>query len=129
MNRQMNPQVTRAVLLTALFLGVLGIVACTPAQPSSLKVIVGAKLIAAPGRAPIEHSVVVIDDGKFREVGAQALTPVPKGAQMIQGIGMTIEATPGSAPIEPGQPADLVMKGSPEKGLTDRVMRNGEWVR
>jgi hypothetical protein len=48
---------------------------------------------------------------------------------MIQGIGMTIEAVPDGGPIEPGQPANLVMKGSPDKGLTDRVMRNGEWVR
>jgi len=62
-------------------------------------------LIAAPGRAPIEYSVVVIEDGKFREAGPQASTPVPKGAQMIRGIGMTIEAVPGGVAIEPGQPA------------------------
>jgi hypothetical protein len=119
----------RAGLVGTLAVSMLGIAACSPSQPSSLKVIVGARLIAAPGRGPIEHSVVVIDEGKFREVGAQASTPVPKGAQMIQGIGMTIEAVPDGGPIEPGQPANLVMKGSPEKGLTDRVMRNGEWVR
>jgi hypothetical protein len=122
----MNRQMALALVLATL---VLATVACTPSEPSSLKVIVGAKLIAAPGRAPIEYSVVVIDDGKFRDVGPQSLTPVPKGAQMIQGIGMTIEAVPGGGPIEPGQPANLVLKGSPEKGLTDRVMRNGEWVR
>jgi len=124
--RQVNRQVTLALVLATL---ILGTVACTPSQPSSLKVIVGAKLIAAPGRAPIEYSVVVIDDGKFREVGPQSLTPVPKGAQMIRGFEMTIEAVPGGTPIEPGQPANLVLKGSREKGLTDRVMRNGEWMR
>ncbi len=120
---------TRAVMLAVLATGILELAACTPSQPSGFKVIVGAKLIAAPGRSPIEYSVVVIDEGKFRDVGSQALTPVPKGAQMIRGIGMTIEGVPGGGPIEPGQPANLVMKGSPEKGLTDRVMRNGEWVR
>jgi hypothetical protein len=122
-------QMTRAVLLAALALGILEIAACNRPEESGVKVIVGAKLIAAPGRAPIEYSVVVIDSGKFREVGPQASTPVPKGGQMIRGIEMTIEAVPGGSPIEPGQPANLVMKGSPEKGLTDRVMRNGEWVR
>jgi hypothetical protein len=125
----MNRQIARAVLVAMLAVGILGTVACMPEQPSGVKVIVGAKLIAAPGRAPIDYSVVVIDGGKFREVGQQALTPVPKGAQMIQGIGMTVEAVPNGTPIEAGQPANLVMKGSPEKGLTDRVMRNGEWVR
>jgi hypothetical protein len=120
---------TRSVLLAMLALGILELAACTPSQPSGFKVIVGARLIAAPGQSPIEYSVVVIDDGKFREVGPQASTPVPKGAQMIRGMGMIIEPVPGAGPIEPGQPANLVLKGSPEKGLTDRVMRNGEWVR
>jgi|SRR5271170_4387000 len=120
---------TRAILLALLAAGLLESVACTQPQDSSVKVIVGARLIAAPGRAPIEYSVVVIDGGKFRDVGPQASTPVPKGAQMIRGIGMTIEAPPDGAPVEPGHPANLVLKGSREQGLTDRVMRNGEWVR
>jgi hypothetical protein len=125
----MNRQIARAVLVAMLAAGILGTVACAPEQPSGVKVIVGARLIAAPGRAPIDYSVVVIDGGKFLAVGPQSSTPVPKGAEMFRGIGMTIEPAPGSGPIEPGQPANLVMKGSPEKGLTDRVMRNGEWVR
>jgi hypothetical protein len=124
-----SSSMTRAVLLAVLATGILELTACTPSQPSGFKVIVGARLIAAPGRSPIEYSVVVIDEGKFREVGPQASTPVPKGAQMVRGIGMTIEAAPGGAPIEPGQAANLVLKGSPGQGLTDRVMRNGEWVR
>jgi hypothetical protein len=97
---------------------------CTPSQESGVKVIVGAKLIAAPGRVPIEYSVVVIDGAKFRAVGPQASTPVPKGAEMTRGIGMTIEPPPGGGTIEAGQPANLVLKGPP-----DRVMRNGEWVK
>jgi hypothetical protein len=87
-------------------------------------VIVGAKLVAAPGRAPVDYSVVVIADGKFREVGPQASTPVPKGAELVRGIGMTVEPAPGGEPIEPGRPADLILKGE-----TERVMRHGEWVR
>jgi hypothetical protein len=99
------------------------LLACISPDDSGVKVIVGAKLVAAPGRAPIEYSVVVIDKGKFREVGPQSSTPVPKGAEMLKGLGMTIEPLPGGPPIEPGKNADLLLKGP-----TDRVMRAGEWV-
>ena len=96
---------------------------CVSPQESGVKVIVGAKLITAPDRAPIDYSVVVIENGKFRDVGPESSTPVPKGAELTRGIGMTIEPAPGGGPIEPGKPADLVLKGSAE-----RVMRAGEWV-
>jgi hypothetical protein len=106
------------VIVAAVFLA-----ACTTPEESGVKVIVGAKLIAAPGRTPIEYSVVVIENGKFREVGPQSSTPVPKGAQMTRGNGLTIEPAPDGGPIEPGRPANLVLKGAAE-----RVMRSGEWV-
>jgi hypothetical protein len=101
----------------------VALAACVSPEESGVKVIVGAKLIAAPGRAPIDYSVVVIEKGKFREVGPQQSTPVPKGADMTRGIGMTVEPLPGGGPIEAGKPADLVLKGS-----TDRIMKAGEWV-
>jgi hypothetical protein len=107
-----------------LLIAMLALAACNSPKESGVKVIVGAKLIAAPGRMPIEYSVVVIDGTKFREVGPQSSTPVPKGAEMTRGIGMTVESAPGSGPIEPGQPADLVLKGPP-----DRLMKSGEWVK
>ena len=97
---------------------------CVSPEESGVKVIVGAKLIAFPGRPPIDYSVVVIEKGRFRDVGPQSSTPVPKGAELTRGLGMTIEALPGGSPIEIGKPADLVLKGS-----TDRVMKAGEWVR
>jgi hypothetical protein len=97
---------------------------CSSPDTSGLKAIVGARLIAAPDRQPIEYSVVVIENGKFREVGPQATVPVPKGAELTRGIGMTIEPVPGGGPIEPGRPADLVLNGA-----TQRVMRDGQWVR
>ena len=98
--------------------------ACNPPGASGVKVIVGAKLLAAPDRPPLEYSVVVIEDKKFREVGPQASTPVPKGAEITRGNGLTIEPAPGGGPIEPGSPANLVLRG----GETVRVMRDGEWV-
>jgi hypothetical protein len=108
-------------ILAVLILSCLA--SCTSPDPSGLKAIVGARLITAPGRAPIEYSVVVIENGKFRDVGPQASVPVPKGAELTRGIGMTIEPAPGSGPIEPGQPADLVLQGA-----TQRVMHDGQWV-
>jgi hypothetical protein len=107
-----------------LLLLTVALTACISPQESGVKVIVGAKLIAFPGRTPVDYSVVVIEKGKFREVGPQSSTPVPKGAEWTRGLGMTIEALPGGTPIEAGKPADLILKGSP-----DRIMKAGEWVR
>ena len=113
-------------MLLAIALGAL-LTGCTPPQESGVKVIVGAKLITTPGAAPIEYSVIVIQDGKFREVGPQSSTPVPKGAEMTRGLGMTVEPVAGGGPIEVGKPADLTLKD--EKTSAERVMHNGEWLR
>jgi hypothetical protein len=102
------------------------LIACTPPQESGVKVIVGAKLIAAPGAAPIEYSVVVVEGGKFREVGPQSSTPVPKGAEMTRGLGMIVESATGGGAIAAGKPADLILKD--EKTSAERMMHNGEWV-
>ncbi len=102
----------------------VALTACVSPEESGVKVIVGAKLIAAPGRTPVDYSVVVIEKGKIREAGPQSSTPVPKGAELTRGMGMTIEALPDGGPIEAGKPADLALKGT-----TDRVMKAGEWVR
>jgi hypothetical protein len=99
----------------------ISITACTSPQDSGVKVIVGARLETSA--APIEHSVVVIADGKIRAAGTQAAIPVPKGSEIISGMGMTIQPLPDGGPIEPGRPANLILKGS-----SIRTMRNGEWV-
>jgi hypothetical protein len=96
---------------------------CVSPRSSGVKVIVGAKLIPGPGREPIQYSVIVIDGDKFGDVGPQQTTPVPKGAEMIRGIGSTVEPMPGGGPIERGQAADLVLKGTAEK-----IMRGGQWI-
>lgn len=107
-------------LLIASFLFLAG---CVHPGDSGVQVIVGAKLEPGPGQAPVEYSVVVVADGKFRAVGPQSSTPVPIGAKMTSGLGMTIEPAPGGEPIEVGHAANLVLKGAHE-----RVMRNGVWV-
>src|SRR5258708_38074276 len=96
----------------------LALSACVSPQESGVKVIVGAKLEPGSGRARIDYSVVVIADRKFQAVGPQATTPVPKGAVITRGLGMTLEPLPGGDPIEPGRPANLVLKNS-----TQRIMR------
>src|SRR5580700_2960582 len=101
-----------------LVIAAFALAACT--SPSGVKVIVGAKLIAGPGREPIDYSVVVIEGGKITAAGPQSAVPVPKGSAITRGIGMTIE--PEGDSIEPGHSANLILKGP-----TTRKMHNGEW--
>jgi hypothetical protein len=108
----------------ALVMAAVALAGCTAPDASGVKAIVGAKLIAAPGREPIEYSVVVIEGGKITAAGPQSAIPVPKGSAITRGIGMTVEPEPGGDPIEAGRAANLVLKGAGE-----RKMRNGEWVR
>ena len=93
----------------------LFLAACTSPDASGVKVIVGAKLGA------IDYSVVVIENGKITAAGPQSQIPVPKGSEITRGIGMTIQ--PDGDSIEPGHPANLILKGA-----TERKMHNGEWV-
>ncbi len=104
-----------------LVLAALALGSCTSPDASGVKVIVGAKLIPAPGREPIEYSVVVVEGGKIAAAGPQSQIPVPKGSAITSGIGMTIE--PDGDSIEPGHPANLILKGA-----TGRRMHDGEWV-
>jgi hypothetical protein len=96
---------------------------CVRPGDSGVQVIVGARLEPGGGQASLEHSVIVIADGKFEAVGPQATTPVPIGAKMTQGLGMTVEPLPGGEPVESGRAANLVLKGGHE-----RIMRGGVWV-
>jgi hypothetical protein len=93
----------------------LALASCTSPTASGVKVIVGAKL------GSIDYSVVVIENGKITAAGPQAQVPVPKGSEITRGIGMIIE--PDGNSIEPGRPANLILKGA-----TDRKMHNGEWI-
>ena len=86
--------------------------------------IVGAKLEAGPGRAPLEYSVVVVADGKFRGRGAAILHAGSHRREDDRGLGMTIEPVPGGDPIEAGPSGE----SGAEEAPTERVMRNGEWV-
>jgi len=111
----------------ALLAGLIFPAGCVHPEDSGVQVIVGAKLEPGAGRAPLEHSVVVIAGRKFQAVGPQASTPVPIGAKMTQGLGMILEPLPGGEPIEPGRAANLVLK-SADASTGQRIMRAGVWV-
>ena len=80
----------RAILLPLILLASCG----SPSDQSPVKVIVGAQLDPGHDNPRLEHSVIVIRDGKFQAVGPQQSTPVPKGAQMISGIGKLVTPAP-----------------------------------
>ncbi len=89
--------------------------------------IVGARLEPSLEAEPIEYSVVVIQDGKFKAAGPQATTPVPKDAETMQGAGMTISPSPYNATIAEGEPANLTLQET-ETGTPRGIMSNGQWV-
>ena len=98
-----------------------------PPDTSGLKVIVGAQLDAGHERPRIEHSVIVIRNGKFESVGPQQSTPVPKGAQMISGSGKLVTPAPSTALIAAGEPADLVLRDA-ATNAAERSMHDGDWL-
>jgi imidazolonepropionase-like amidohydrolase len=59
------------------------------AQPSVLA-IAGATVIDGNGGPPLANAVVVIRDGRIAAVGPRASTPVPAGAQTIDGTGQFV---------------------------------------
>jgi imidazolonepropionase-like amidohydrolase len=97
------------------------------ASPSDVKVIVGAKLDPGRDNPRLEHSIVVIRDGKFEAVGPQASTPVPKGAQITSGMGKLVTPPPGSSLIAAGEPADLMLRDAATDSV-EKTMHDGEWL-
>jgi imidazolonepropionase-like amidohydrolase len=61
-----------------------------PSNESAPIVIVGAKLIDGTPAAPIDDSVIVIEGRRIKSAGPRSHTPVPKGGEIIDGIGKTV---------------------------------------
>jgi imidazolonepropionase-like amidohydrolase len=74
-----------AAVVTLGFLAGLAI----PASAQSVTAFEGARLIVGDGRV-IERSVVVVDAGKFADVGAQGQVKVPAGAERVDLTGKTV---------------------------------------
>src|SRR5215470_10851201 len=62
----------------------------TSAARAQTLVIRGGTLIDGTGRAPIEDSVIVIENGRFRAVGRAGEVQVPAGAQIVDITGKTV---------------------------------------
>jgi len=111
-----------------LLFAIVFLASCGSNSSSPVKVIVGAQLDPGHDNPRLEHSVIVIRDGKFQAVGPQASTPVPKGAEMISGSGKLITPVPSSALIAAGEPADLVLRDAATNSA-EMIMHNGEWLK
>jgi len=114
----------KALLLPLILLASCG----SPSENSPVKVIVGAQLDPGRDNPRLEHSVIVIRDGKFQAVGPQQSTPVPKGAQITSGMGKLITPAPSSALIAPGLHADLVLRDAATNSA-EMIMHDGEWLK
>ena len=114
-----------AAIFTVLALG---------AASAPLTVVVGATLVDAGGKAPLEDAIVVIRDRRIEAVGDRAHTAVPKGAALVDGRRAWIAPAPAApgkdvqaeivallagaeARLRPGQPAHLaLLSGDPRRG-------------
>ena len=115
----------RAILVLAITV----LASCgSPSDSSPAKVIVGAQLDPGQGNPRLEHSVIVIRDGKFQAVGPQASTPVPKGAQITSGKGKLVTPDPSSSQIAVGEPADLMLRDAVTNS-PEMTMHDGEWLK
>jgi hypothetical protein len=107
---------------------VLAMAGCSgPADSGGGLAIVGARLEPSLDAEPIPFSVVVVREGKIAAAGPQASTPVPKGAETMQGAGKVIQPSPYTATIAVGEPANLLLRDA-ESGTPERIMQDGNWI-
>jgi imidazolonepropionase-like amidohydrolase len=64
--------------------------AASPAPSTPATFFEGARLITADGRAPIERSAFVVENGRFTQVGAQGALQAPAGARRVDLTGKTV---------------------------------------
>jgi imidazolonepropionase-like amidohydrolase len=76
-------------IILALFL-----TGCKPPEQPAVTSIVGAVLIDGTGGPPISDSVVTIENGRIRAVGARVSLPVPAEAEKIDGAGKFVVPAP-----------------------------------
>ena len=53
---------------------------------------------------------------------------MPKGAQIISGMGKLVTPVPSTGVIAPGEHADLILRGAATNSA-ERVMHDGEWLK
>lgn len=84
----------RAALAIAAALAVILLTRTAVSQPSppagNATALVGGRLIDGHGGKPLEDSVVIVQDGRIKEVGRIGEVAVPAGAQVISTEGMSV---------------------------------------
>ncbi len=99
-------------------------------QESKTKVLLGGTLIASPGAAPIEDSIVVVTSGTIRAAGTRKDVPVPQDSDRIDMTGKWLVPA-GAEPIAAGKPADLNVLEHAPRSTADapvRKMTGGNWA-
>ena len=134
----------RLALLVALAAAAAG----TAAPEAALTVIVGATVLDGGGRPDLRDSVVVIRGATIAAVGDRAHTPVPKGADIVDGRRLFLVPAPdpalagvalakgvaalvrgGDARIQAGKPARLVLlDGDPRSAAASAVRIRRAWT-
>lgn len=74
---------------------------------------------------PIEHSVVIVENGIIKAIGPQASVPIPTGSRKISGLGRTIAPLDPSKPVRQGDEANFgLYAGDPSNptNLTGRMI-------
>ncbi len=101
------------------------LVACGQPENSTVQVLVGGKLLDGKSNTPVDHPIIVIEDGKITAAGSQVHVPVPRGSHKTNTAGFTIRPSNEGKTIEVGQPANLeLVDGS---GAVVRKMIAGNW--
>jgi imidazolonepropionase-like amidohydrolase len=66
--------------------------ACAPPAASGDVALIGARIHAAPGAAPIASGVVLVRGGRIAAVGTKEQVPVPDGTALVDCAGLTVTA-------------------------------------
>src|SRR5579863_3212234 len=90
---------------------------CQKKPDFTVKVLIGATTIVAPGEQPIRDSIVVIAGTKIRAVGRREDVPVPQASDRTDLTGEWVVPA-GSARIEAGATANLMVLKHAPNGIT-----------
>ncbi len=94
--RRLNAEWRRVRFMASLILALFLVTACGAPAPEEapplegVTVFEGARLIVGDGSEPIEDSVIVIQDGRFIDVGARGQVNAPAGADVVDLTGKTV---------------------------------------
>ena len=90
MNRSLRHPFTVWLLAITTTIAVSAINISAPAQPQSIRALVGGTLIDGFGSKPIRNSVIIIEGERIKAVGQVGTLEVPKGAEIISTEGMSV---------------------------------------